>query len=150
MAARQLFNAQGPSGIPETTLQKEEDHTATTKPTVPMEQHFDSLKSLFEVNRANIHGVISQVSPMKSSKAGKTYFDAILMDDDAQVRILGFGDKAHDRLKHLEEIADPIAVQGCRVKRSRYSDCIEVLINQQSSFSVSQENKGHQAIDRRY
>ena len=86
---------------------------------------FDDLHSLEENEKGSVHGLVGQVSPMTVGKMGKGYFHALLTDGDQDVRIVGFGKSQRNILKDFEEKGDPVALKGCRIKRSRYTTDME-------------------------
>lgn len=98
---------------------------------------FDNLRSLEENEKGSVHGLVGQVSPMTVGKTGKGYFHALLTDGDQDVRIVGFGKSQRNILKDFEEKGDPVALKGCRIKRSRYTTDMEVILRPETNLTLS-------------
>lgn len=98
---------------------------------------FDNLGSLEENEKGSVHGVVGQVSPMTVGKTGKGYFHALLTDGAQDVKIVGFGKSQRNILKDLEEQGDPVALKGCRIKRSRYTSDMEVILRPETNLTLS-------------
>ena len=133
MAAKQLLTPSEET-VSKQTATSAVQHSMTL---IDNQTNYDSLNSLVEASRATVHGVVAQVSPMKAAKSGKTYFDTVLCDTDTTVRIVGFGDKPRELLREFEQTGETIDLQGCRIKRSRYSEDMEIMVNQHSAAGPS-------------
>ena len=95
------------------------------------------LKCLEEMEKGVVHGVVGSVSPMTKAKSGKEYFHAFLTDGSDKLRVVGFGKSQRNLLKDFEEKGDPVALEDCRVKRSRYSDDLEIMLKPETTLVVS-------------
>ena len=91
---------------------------------------------LEENEKGSVHGLVGQVSPMTVGKTGKGYFHALLTDGDQDVRIVGFGKSQRNILKDFEEKGDPVALKGCRIKRSRYTTDMEVILRPETNLTL--------------
>lgn len=98
---------------------------------------FDNLGSLEENEKGSVHGVVGQVSPMTVGKTGKGYFHALLTDGAQDVKIVGFGKSQRNILKDFEEKGDPVTLKGCRIKRSRYTSDMEVILHPETNLTLS-------------
>ena len=96
---------------------------------------FDNLCSLEENEKGSVHGLVGQVSPMTVGKTGKGYFHALLTDGAQDIKIVGFGKSQRNILKDFEEKGDPVALKGCRTKRSRYTKDMEVILRPETNLS---------------
>ena len=92
------------------------------------------LKSLEEMEKVLLVG---SVSPMMKAKSGIEYFHAFLTNGSDTLRVVGFGKSQRNLLKDFEEKGDPVALEDCRVKRSRYSDDLEIMLKPETTLVVS-------------
>ena len=84
-----------------------------------------------------MHGVIGQVSPMIVGKTGMGYFHALLTDGVQDVKVVGFGKSQRNILKDFEERGEVIELKGCRIKRSKYTSDMEVVLHPETDLAVS-------------
>ena len=94
------------------------------------------LKSLEEMEKGVVHGVVGSVSPMTKAKSGEEYFHAFLTDGTDKLRVVGFGKSQRYLLKDFEEKGDPVALEDCRVKCSGYSDDLEIMLKPETTLVV--------------
>lgn len=88
--------------------------------------------------RARVHGVMTKLSPMKSSTSGKSkYFSGELTDGGAKVRFVGFDSKLHERMSRFHEKKEAIALSNCEVKEGKYSSGLEVVVRGSSELMAS-------------
>ena len=89
-----------------------------------------------EVSEANdveenvtIHGVVTELSPIKTSKKNSTvkYFMGMLSDGRKSLRMVSFDPKLRPRFNESFEGSNAIAVKECQVKRASYGDALEIL-----------------------
>ena len=82
-----------------------------------------------EVGNADIHGVVTSLSPLKKSKKGNNYYHGQLCDGKQSLRFIGF---ASNHQKILEEFVDDrkcVEIRNCQIKKSnRNSEKLEVLV----------------------
>ena len=50
-----------------------------------------------------IHGVVTSLSPIKSSKSGSRYFDGALSDGKDTIKLVGFKVSQHAKISELME-----------------------------------------------
>ena len=105
------------------------------KDVVPHPDHFESLKEVTVTDNATVQGMLMNVSPMK--KGQSPYFEAKLTDGEDQMRVVGFSSSLRKRMAGLEEIYEPVALESCKIKRGKYSEQLEVMINPSTKFSTS-------------
>lgn len=48
-----------------------------------------------EVGSADVHGVLTQLSPLKKSKKGNNYYQGRLCDGNTTLRVVGFASKTY-------------------------------------------------------
>lgn len=99
-------------------------------------EEFSSLKDAAVADNANVHGILANVSPMKKGKSSQ-FFDAKIIDDKAQVRVVGFSTALRKRMANFEDSHDPVALQNCRIKKARYSDELEIILSPTTQISKS-------------
>ena len=105
------------------------------KDVVPHPDHFESLKEATITDNATVQGMLMNVSPMK--KGQSPYFEAKLTDGEDQMRVVGFSSSLRKRMAGLEERYEPVALESCKIKRGKYSEQLEVMINPSTKFSTS-------------
>ena len=111
--------------------------SSASSSTIDATAEFDNLGSLEENEKGSVHGVVGQVSPMTVGKTGKGYFHALLTDGARDVKIVGFGKSQRNILKDFEEKGEPVAFEGCRIKRSRYTSDMEVILRPETNLTLS-------------
>ena len=111
--------------------------SSASSSTIDATTEFDNLGSLEENEKGSVHGVVGQVSPMTVGKTGKGYFHALLTDGARDVKIVGFGKSQRNILKDFEEKGEPVAFEGCRIKRSRYTSDMEVILRPETNLTLS-------------
>lgn len=63
---------------------------------------FDSLSDASVATKAKVHGVVTCVSPMKKTSTTQ-FFDAKLVDNDREIRVVGFSPILRKRLADYEK-----------------------------------------------
>ena len=94
---------------------------------------FETVTDIEPSENANIHGIIAYVSPMKDSP----YLDAKLCDGERKVRVVGFISNQRKRLPNDEGTMDPVALNNIKVKKSKTSDDLEVVLKSTSQVQAS-------------
>ena len=82
---------------------------------------------------AKLEGILTDLSPIKSGK----YFDGRLADDTTSIRFVGFDAKKREQLAHHRDNGDAVSIEHCEIKKAKYSDDMEVIINNSTKFSMS-------------
>ena len=98
----------------------------------------DDLKTVTDIaptEEANIHGIVSNVSPMK--KGASPYFDANVCDTEKKVRLVGFTSMQRKRLCNFEDTMDPVALKNVKVKKAKNSEDLEVVLKSNSKLESS-------------
>lgn len=91
-----------------------------------------------ELGSADVHGVLTQLSPIKKSKRGNTYYHGRLCDGKHSLRLIGFATSHHRNLNDLLENKQSIEFRNCQIKKSnRDSDTLEVMVKGATKISVS-------------
>ena len=65
---------------------------------------------------AKLHGVLTSLFRMRSGK----YFEGYLSDETRSVRVVGFDTAQQRELEINHDNAEPVALQNCKVQKSRY------------------------------
>ena len=82
-----------------------------------------------EVNNADIHGVVTSLSPLKKSRIGSNYYIGEVCDGKQKLRFVGFSTSQQKQLSELKEKKQSVEIQNCQIKKSiRDSDKLEVLL----------------------
>ena len=97
---------------------------------------FDSLKEASVATKAKVHGVVTSVSPMKQA-ATTQFFDAKLVDNDSEIRVVGFSPVLRKRLADYELKKDSLTLNNCKIKKAKYSEDLEILLNPSTEISNS-------------
>ena len=87
---------------------------------------------------SNIVGVLTTVTPMKRGKRA-SFFEAKLTDGQKSMRVVCFQPNQQDRLRRLKETKDSVALVGCEVKKSRFSEELKAVLKTSSQINSSPE-----------
>ena len=102
----------------------------------------EDLTQINPAKNAKLQGMISTISPMKTNAAGTTkYFDGELTDGRANVRLVGFDDKQHQKLAEFQKKQEPVALVNCEVKPSKYGSQLEVVMSKGTQVLKSPSDK---------
>ena len=100
----------------------------------------EEANSLDEVNspvaNVTVHGAVTAVSPVKKGKRS-IFFDGMLADHTARVRLFGFDSFQQRKLDELHQRRLPAEISDCEVKRSRYHEGFEVMLKNSSKIKES-------------
>ena len=91
---------------------------------------FDNVADMKPCEDAIVHGVITNVSPMKMGAS--PYFDAKLCDEQKNARLVGFTTSQRKRLISHETTMDPVALSGVKIKKARNSEDLEIVLKSTS------------------
>ena len=101
------------------------------------ESEFD-VSDMQVTKHARIHGVMTEISPMKDSKNGKSkYFNGKICDGKTSARFVCFDKKMHEKLSNITEKKQPLVLSNCEVKESKYSTGLEVVVRNTSEVLSS-------------
>ena len=91
----------------------------------------ENLKSATSPSKsAKVHGVVTNLSPQRE---GSGFFQAKITDNTASI---GFESSQWEELsKHNNK--DPILLDDCAIRKSRYSESMEVVVNQNTKVTLS-------------
>ena len=70
-----------------------------------------------EVSCADVHGVVTHLSPVKKSKKGNNYFYGQMCDGKNNVRFVGFASNHQKMLQDFLEKKEPVEVHNCQIKK---------------------------------
>ena len=114
-------------------------------------EEFDDLSSVSHTSScANIHGVLTQLSPMKKSRSSScSYFDGELSDGKNSMRVFGFESSVQRKLAdfYKKDLSLSLAVSNCERKRSRNGEHFEVLLKKSSDVEKSPSKFDVQVAD---
>ena len=100
--------------------------------------NYDNIQE--ELASANVHGVVTHVSPVKKSKTGKPYFHGQLSDGVNTLRFFGFAPNQQQVLKIFRINRTSLEMCNCQVKKStRDSAQVEILVK--GATKMKQSNK---------
>ena len=87
--------------------------------------------------KAEIHGILSNVSPdMKKTKTS-SYFDGEINDEHMSLRIFGYDSNVRRKLFEFQSRGEPVVLSKCAVKRSRDGKELEVFASSNTSVATS-------------
>ena len=89
----------------------------------------DYSKLEIEANNADIHGVVTSLSPVKKSRVGSNYYTGQVCDGKQKLRLVGFSTSQQKQLDELKDKKQSVEIQNCQIKKSiRDSDKFEILL----------------------
>ena len=97
----------------------------------------------FDVSRLSeevgaVHGAVLELSPIKTSRKKKLFFEARMSDGLKVCRMVSFEPKMHKVMKSLKEIGQAMSLANCIIKRSKYGEEeFEVAASKQSVVQPS-------------
>ena len=101
------------------------------------ETEFD-VSDMQVTKHAKIHGVMTEVSPMKESKSGKLkYFNGKICDGKSSARFVCFDKKMHEKLSSICEKKKHLMLSNCEVKKSKFCTGFEVIVRNTSEVHSS-------------
>ena len=93
---------------------------------------------------ATVHGIITSLSPMKTSKkSANKHFDGRFADEDCTLRFIGFYCKHHQQLQQYYNAFTPISLASVKIQKSSYSDDLEICL--QSTTNIDKSDHTFQA-----
>ena len=93
-----------------------------------------------EAGSADIHGVVTSVSPLKKSKKGNNYYHGQLCDGKQSLRFVGFASNHQKMLEEFLEGRKSVEIRNCQIKKSnRDSDKLEVLVKGATKICPSEK-----------
>ena len=85
-----------------------------------------NVSDILETKKAKVHGVITQLSPVKTSEtSSRRYFDAHMSDGNKCVRVVSFKPSLKDALDSSLAEHTTIAMVNCRVQTEKGQDTNE-------------------------
>ena len=82
-----------------------------------------------EVTNANIHGMVTSLSPIKKSRVGSNYYIGQVCDGKQKLRFIGFSTTQQKQLNEMKEKKQSVELQNCQIKKYiRDSDKLEVFL----------------------
>ena len=99
---------------------------------------YDDYTDMDEVGSANVHGVITQLSPIKKSKKGNSYYNGQVCDGKNSVRFVGFATNHQKTMQDFLDNKKSIELHNCQIKRSnRDSDKMEIVLKGATKINTS-------------
>ena len=71
-----------------------------------------------EAGSADIHGVVTSLSPLKRSKKGNNYYHGQLCDGKQSLRFVGFASNQQKMLEEFLEGRKSVQIRNCQIKKS--------------------------------
>lgn len=100
------------------------------------------------VKSAKLHGVVTNVSPMKSGRGNSTYFDGHLSDGTSRVvRVVGFNQDHQEKMALHCRKKEPIVLDNCQVKKSKFGEKYEVIVNESTEISPSTKEISYNHVE---
>ena len=98
-------------------------------------EEFDEVTHANPSKCAKLHGVLSSISPMKTSTSGATkYFDGELTDGQTSLRIVGFDNKQQQKLAEFQHERQPVSLVNCEVKHSKWGSQLEIVMGKNTQI----------------
>ena len=114
----------------------------------PRPKDFDKIAEITREcsgSRANVHGVVSQLSPVKTGPQRK-YFSGKLSDGNSAIRFISFAPRTLDVVPAYEAISafkgKSVVVENCEVKTNSYGGAPELILGNFTSFDESSKDFG--------
>lgn len=86
---------------------------------------------------ATIHGVVTELSPVKCSKKDVKYFDGRISDGVKVARLVSFDPNLRGDLEKYKEDGSAVSLANCNVKVCRNGDGLEILASTRSKVTES-------------
>lgn len=99
-------------------------------------EDFNSVGDIVPAASATVHGMVLDVSPLKEGKRSK-YFAGKLTDGEKSIRVVGFRGEQQSRLANCQEKCQAVSLVDCEVKRSLFSDSVEIVLRSSSKVVMS-------------
>ena len=81
--------------------------------------NFSNISSVEEpADNASVHGVVTFLSHVKSLKRGAGYFDAIMSDGKETMKLVGFKESQHAKMREFVEKSS-IVLDDCQIKKAK-------------------------------
>ena len=99
------------------------------------------LSEVKESASATVHGIVTELSPLKKSKKDDKihYFNGHLSDGKTSLRLVSFEPSLRQAMNNSLSSQDAIAVVGCQIRPGR-SGVSEVLLNKETKIEESPKN----------
>lgn len=101
-----------------------------------------------EAESANIHGIVTKLSPVKKSKNDIYYYDGQICDGKQSLRFVGFDSSQREIFQgHLKK-KNSIEIRRCQIKKSKLDmDKLEILVKQASIICPSTKTFDVSAVE---
>lgn len=94
----------------------------------------DDLQSAMSPSKSmRVHGVVTDLSPFKDTG----FFQAKIKDGTASKRLIGFESWQWEQLSKHNNKPHPVQFDNCTIQKSRYSEAMEVVVNNKTKMSLS-------------
>lgn len=91
-----------------------------------------------EVGSANVHGIVTSLSPMKKSKKGNNYYNGLLSDGNNTMGFVGFAPNHQTIFQEFMHQRKCIEICNCQIKKSGHdSEKMELLVKGATKLSPS-------------
>ena len=105
-----------------------------------LREEFESLTAITSPNKAaKVHGLVTKLSPMKSSSRNPKYmyFDGQLDDGTASMRVFGFNNDARRKMATHHREKNPIVLDNCQIQKSKFGESMEVFVDVTTNITES-------------
>ena len=92
------------------------------------EIEFD-VSDMHVAKHAKVHGVMTEISPMKESRKGSKYSNGTISDGKTSACFVCFDKKMYEKLSSISAIKKSLVASNCEVKESDYVSGLEVVRN---------------------
>ena len=111
-------------------------------------REFEDISEISEpTTAANVHCILQELSPMKLSRKGISYYDGYVSNGNERMRLVGFEKSSRDSLSIYYEQKEPIIINNCTVKQSRLMNDLEICVNKFTSVVKSPKKFDTGAIE---
>ena len=97
-------------------------------------EDFESISE--PANNASIHGVVSELSPIKKSRYSE-YFEGNVYDGQSTMRLVGFKKSQQNKMKQMMENKQPIHIDDCQIKSAQRGNRLDILLKSSSKIMKS-------------
>ena len=100
------------------------------------------VSTMEEQSSATVHGVfVGGVSPVKTSRSTKSYFEANLSDGKKSARVVSFEPRLRSEIEEAEKAQRDVAITRCSVKRAKFGNEELKIVSGEKSAIISSAKK---------
>ena len=97
------------------------------------------VSNMIEEDSATVHGVVVDLSPIKSSRNNPAvkYFNARISDGKKSARVVSFEPKLRPSLETSQMEGSTVAIVNCRIKPGKFDSALEVTASHHTEVATS-------------